>query len=55
MYKAKPENKRTTISISMDNYLILKKMGQTSDTFNEVLTKILEKQTGVHKIDVGGE
>ena len=44
MYKVKPENKKTTISISMENYLILKKMGQTSDTFNEVLTKILSQE-----------
>ena len=44
MYKVKPENKRITIAISLDNYQILKKLGQTSDTFNEVLTKVLSQQ-----------
>ena len=33
----------TTISISKDNYLVLKKMGQTGDSFNDVLTRILQQ------------
>jgi predicted CopG family antitoxin len=35
-------NKLTTISISKENYFILKKMGQTSDSFNDVLNRLLK-------------
>jgi predicted CopG family antitoxin len=35
--------KLTTISISYDNYNMLKKMGGTRDSFNDVLTKVLKK------------
>jgi predicted CopG family antitoxin len=35
-------NKLTTISISKENYFILKKMGQTSDSFNDVLSRLLK-------------
>jgi len=31
------------IAISQDNYLILKKLGSTGDSFNDVLTLILQK------------
>jgi predicted CopG family antitoxin len=34
--------KLTTISISRENYAILKSLGRTGDTFNDVLTRILE-------------
>lgn len=37
-------NKLTTISISKENYLILKRMGQTSDSFNDVLTRLLKNR-----------
>ena len=53
-YNSKAEPERTTISVSKENYLKLKKLGETADTFNDVLTKILAKQPGVYKIDVGG-
>jgi len=36
-------NKLTTISISRSNYQILKNLGKTGDSFNDVLTEILEK------------
>jgi predicted CopG family antitoxin len=44
-------NKLTTISISKENYFILKKMGQTSDSFNDVLSRILKKQPIEEKAD----
>jgi predicted CopG family antitoxin len=34
--------KLTTISISQENYLILKRLGDTGDSFNDVLTRILD-------------
>jgi predicted CopG family antitoxin len=36
-------NKLTTISVSRENYLTLKKLGSTGDSFNDVLTEILKK------------
>jgi hypothetical protein len=44
----------TTISISRENYQILKKIGYASecDTLNETITKILSKVPRVSKIDV---
>ena len=33
-------NKLTTIAISRENYFKLKNLGQTGDSFNDVLTKI---------------
>jgi predicted CopG family antitoxin len=36
--------KLTTISISKENYLILKRMGQTSDSFNDVLNRLLKNK-----------
>jgi len=32
----------TTISVSKKNYLILKELGNTGDSFNDVLSRILE-------------
>jgi predicted CopG family antitoxin len=37
-------NKLTTISISKENYFILKKMGQTSDSFNDVVSRLLKNK-----------
>lgn len=37
-------NKLKQIAISEDNYNILKKLGGTGDSFNDVLTKILRKK-----------
>jgi hypothetical protein len=48
-------DEHTTISISKGNYQILKRLGQTSDSFDDVLTKILLKIPGVLKIDVPEE
>ena len=36
----------TTISVTRENYQILKKMGNTGDSFNDVLTRILKKING---------
>lgn len=38
-------NGLTTISISKENRSILKRMGQTSDSFNDVLTQILKNNS----------
>jgi predicted CopG family antitoxin len=40
----KKSNKLTTISISKENYFILKEMGQTSDSFNDVLSRLLKNK-----------
>jgi predicted CopG family antitoxin len=37
--------KLTTISVSHENYLILKRLGDTGDSFNDVLTRILHNNT----------
>ena len=47
----KIRNKLTTIAISKENYYILKRMGQTSDSFNDVLSRILKKQPIAEKAD----
>ena len=36
-------HKLTTISVSYENYLNLKKLGSTGDSFNDVLTELLKK------------
>ena len=36
-------NKLTTISISHNNYLSLKKLGGAGDSFNDVITEILRR------------
>ena len=36
-------HKLKTISVSRENYLALKKLGSTGDSFNDVLTEILKK------------
>jgi len=40
----KSHNKLTTISISHENYLILKGLGSTGDSFNDVLTQLLKNR-----------
>jgi predicted CopG family antitoxin len=37
-------HKLTTISISHENYLILKGLGSTGDSFNDVLTQLLKNR-----------
>ncbi len=44
MTKDKYFENHISISISKANYAILKKMGQTSDSFDDVLTKILSQE-----------
>lgn len=48
------DSRRTTISVSRKNFLTLKKLGYVSesDSMDEVISKILAKQTGVYKINV---
>jgi predicted CopG family antitoxin len=41
--KVESSKKLTTIAISKENYFILKRMGQTSDSFNDVLSRLLKK------------
>lgn len=36
-------HKLTTISVSKENYLALKKLGSAGDSFNDVLTDVLKK------------
>jgi hypothetical protein len=36
------KDKLTTISVSRDTYLKLKAMGQTADSFNDVLSRVLD-------------
>jgi predicted CopG family antitoxin len=43
--------KLTTISISYGNYLTLKKLGSTGDSFNDVLTELLKKVRSPLQID----
>jgi predicted CopG family antitoxin len=38
-------SKYRNICVSESNYKILKEMGQTGDSFNDVLTKILKIET----------
>jgi hypothetical protein len=41
-------NKLTTIAISRENYFKLKNLGQTGDSFNDVLTMILKSDPNMH-------
>ena len=43
--KKEKTNRLTTISISKENHSILKTMGQTSDSFNDVLTRLLKNKS----------
>jgi predicted CopG family antitoxin len=36
-------HKLTTISVSEENYLVLKRLGCAGDSFNDVLTEVLKK------------
>ena len=40
---AKTRNKLTTIAVSSKNHLALKRLGNTGDSFNDVVTEILRK------------
>ncbi|MBV9176505.1 MAG: hypothetical protein JO297_05660 [Nitrososphaeraceae archaeon] len=41
--KMSKTHKLTTISVSRENYLALKRLGSAGDSFNDVLTEILKK------------
>ncbi len=43
--KKEKTNRLTTISISKKNHAILKTLGQTSDSFNDVLTRLLKNNS----------
>ena len=45
--KKEKTSRLTTISISRDNRSILKRMGQTSDSFNDVLTRLLKNNSAL--------
>ena len=45
--KKEKTNRLTTISISRDNRSILKRMGETSDSFNDVLTRLLKNNSAL--------
>jgi hypothetical protein len=36
-------NKLTTIAVSKENYLALKRLGNAGDSFNDVVTEVLKK------------
>lgn len=44
--------KYRNIVISIDNYLILKKLGRTADSFNDVLSRILKENKSLQQ-DLG--
>ena len=40
------KNRLTTISITHENYELLRNLGQTGDSFNDVLSKLLKNING---------
>jgi hypothetical protein len=45
-------NGLTTIAISIANYQAMKELGRTGDTFNDVLTKVLEQNAKTKPMEV---
>jgi len=43
-YSKSYREKTTTIAISNENYFLLKNLGKTGDSFNDVLSKLLKTQ-----------
>ena len=43
------------IAIKSDNYVRLKSMGKMGDTFNDIISKILENQTSLQYSEVGAK
>jgi predicted CopG family antitoxin len=39
----KQRNRLTTIAVSEENYLALKRLGSAGDSFNDVVTEVLKK------------
>jgi predicted CopG family antitoxin len=51
---SKKESKYHNIMISNENYFILKSMGQTAESFNDVITRILQEKKSLSQgIGVG--
>lgn len=48
-------NKLTTIAVSKENYLALKRLGNAGDSFNDVVTEVLKKVKEPLQTDVGVE
>lgn len=42
LYNMYDRHKLTTISVTRENYQALKELGRTGDSFNDVITKLLE-------------
>ena len=49
MVQKKPYNKNPQIAISQSNYKILKDMGKKGQTFDEILTTILQRSLDNNK------
>ena len=51
----KSNNKLTTIAVSTENYLALKRLGSAGDSFNDVVTEVLKKVKQPSQTDTGVE
>ena len=51
----KQRNKLTTIAVSEENYLALKRLGSAGDSFNDVVTEVLKKVKEPLQTDTGVE
>jgi predicted CopG family antitoxin len=49
----KSNNKLTTIAVSSENYLALKRLGSAGDSFNDVVTEVLKKEKEPLQTDIG--
>jgi predicted CopG family antitoxin len=52
---SKPRNRLTTIAVSEENYLALKRFGSAGDSFNDVVTEVLKKVKEPSQTDTGVE
>jgi predicted CopG family antitoxin len=50
---AKSNSKLTTIAVSEENYLALKRLGSAGDSFNDVVTEVLKKIKQPLQTDIG--
>jgi predicted CopG family antitoxin len=46
-------NRLTTIAISRENYVLMKNIGSTGESFNDVLTRMLKKEKPSQTDSVG--
>jgi predicted CopG family antitoxin len=49
----KSRNRLTTIAVSEENYLALKRLGSAGDSFNDVVTEVLKKVKEPLQTDTG--